>query len=200
MQVNLKEYKYIKSGEVLWNIAKKIEPQLSFNSKKELIDFMLDLARADELVERIAMKNGFYNEALIYIKKYTNKGYKDTYLLFQADLKWNREKSLNNSIELSKTIANYIFKNILGFYDKRLEALIIASNLLDDIFDLRKDNNFSMKKLLEFSGKLFEYSRISLPLILYNFKDLLSLTFYVLAGRFESEYMKKNIFKEVEII
>ncbi|MEM0471239.1 MAG: hypothetical protein QXL02_03090 [Candidatus Anstonellales archaeon] len=196
--MSIKLYKYMRSGETLANIIDRIKP-ISQEERDRLIDFVMDLGRADEIVERIVqesdpkLRKALFNSTRDYIKKYLELGYCGVFELFKADLDWNRNRTVRNSILLSKAIYKFISNNIVKVHDRRLEALIITSNLLDDLFDVRKDGNLNFKYILGLIGELIRYSYISSSLIFKNLDllcDLLVNVKYVFRGGFEDETIK----------
>lgn len=186
------------SGRVLAEIINDVRP-ISDEQKTRIIDFLIDLSRADDLVERIAsqkdqsIRRELFDLSRIFIRKYKAMGYAEVYRLFYADLKWNRRKTVQDSIELSRAIYSFIVKNITGFYDRQVESLIIASNLLDDFFDMRKDNTLSFNYAFNLILSTLKYTILAFPLIIRNIfriYQLIYLTKFVIEGGFDDELYK----------
>lgn len=199
IRTTIKLYKYRKSGETLAKIIARRTP-ITNETRKNIIEFVIDLARADELVERISserdpeIRRSIYREKIReFVLKYTNNGYSGVFSLFQADLKWNRRRDVKSSIELSKEIYRFITDNITHVYDRDVENLIIVSNLLDDLFDIWKDRRFSISHIIELMYSITTYSLASIGILLKNITLLGELVVnvkYIFRGGFEDERFK----------
>ncbi|MCS7122361.1 MAG: hypothetical protein NZ908_00150 [Candidatus Micrarchaeota archaeon] len=199
-KTTIKLHKYRKSGETLAKIISR-RCKIDENVRDRIVDFVVDLARADELVERIVderdlnRRRDLYRDTLPYIRKYTGMSYSGVLRLFQADLRWNRNRDVRSSVELSREIYRFIYNNITHFYDRDVENLIILSNLLDDLFDIWKDRRFSMIHMLDLVYNITVYSLYSIGIILRNIDLLGELVLnvkYIFRGGFESEKLKNT--------